>query len=181
MSDGSEESSLLTEMAELRRATRASTASWWYPMVLFGVVAVGGGVVSLTNDVLQMAWWVAAVAVALLFTARFYQRRAVSLSVVAKHRRYWVLWLLIAAGAFAAPILAPAGAEAPAAWIVLAVGYLAAAGMGRSVRLAVLAAMLGATSAIVALSSATAFSADVACGCVVFGCGLAARGAVRRR
>lgn len=175
------ESTLLAELADLRLARRASSDSWWYPMVIFGLVAIAGGLVSLANDAVQVAWWAGAIAAAMALTARFYRRRSSALGVVPKHRRYWLLWVLITVGAFGGPIVAPAPAKAAAAWIVVALGYAVAAGMGRSARLAVLAGTLGLVSAVVVAVSAPAMTANLACGVVLIGSGLAAHAAESAR
>jgi hypothetical protein len=110
--------------------------------------------------------------------------------MVPRYRRYWLLWLAITVGAFTVPAVGPAvakqtaakqtaakqtaakqtaakqtAAKQTAAWTtVLALGYALMAVMGRSTHLAILAGMLGATSAVLTAVSAPAATADVTCG-----------------
>jgi hypothetical protein len=169
------EATLLAEVGELRRATQASAESWWYPMVSFGLVAVGGGVATMASGTIQIGWWTAGLTSAALLTARFYRRRSASLGMVPRYRRYWLLWLAVTLGAFAVPAVAPAVAKPAAAWIVISLGYGVVAAMGRSTRLAVLAGMLAAASAVQLAVSATSATTDVACGCILIVGGLVAR------
>jgi hypothetical protein len=169
--------SLVRELDELRQATRASALSWWFPMVVFGLVAIGGGLLAATADAIKLAWWVTAPIAAMLLIAGHYRRHSASVGAVAKHRRYWYLWLPCSAAAFAAPLLAPEAARAAAPWMVIAIGYLAAAGLGRSLRMATLGGLLGAASLALAAGAAGEMTVDVVCGVILLGGGLAAHGA----
>jgi hypothetical protein len=140
------EAILLAEVDDLRRATHASSE-----------------------------WRTGSLTAAATLTARFYRRRSSSLGMVPKYRRYWLLWLAITFGAFAVPAIAPAGAKAAGAWLVISVGYAVAAAIARSARLAALSVMLGGASAVLVSVSATTATGDVVCGLILIAGGLAAR------
>lgn len=92
MSDDALAASLLTEIAETRRSTQATAVSLWYPMVVFGLVAVGGGVLTFAGNLAQMVWWAVGVFGGLLLVARFYRRRCASVGLVSRHHRYRPPW-----------------------------------------------------------------------------------------
>jgi hypothetical protein len=145
-------------------------------------------VASVASDAVQIASWTVGSTIAATVTARCYRRRSASIGMVPRYRRYWLLWLAITVGAFTVPAVGPAvakqtaakqtAAKQTAAWTtVLALGYALMAVMGRSTHLAILAGMLGATSAVLTAVSAPAATADVTCGFILVIAGLAARGA----
>jgi hypothetical protein len=175
MGDETAASTLLWDLSELRRVVRQSAGSFWYPMVAFGLVGVGGGVANLGNGAVQIAWWVLALGGAATLTARFYRCRSTALGAVANHRRYWVLWLAITVAVFGSMSIVPVAARAEGPWILVALGYGLAGTMARSARLAVLTMMLGCAAGAAVALTASATVVDLACGLILVGSGLAAR------
>jgi hypothetical protein len=168
-------SATLSELAELRHAAKASTTSWWFPMVFFGLVAIGGGVLDTASGDLQLAWWAGSVTAASVLTWLFYRHRSASQGAVSKHHRFWLLWMPLSAAAFTAPLVAPPGAEAASAWGVVAFGYLLTGWLARSARVGVVGALLMTVVVLVMVASASSAASDIACGIVLIGSGGLAR------
>lgn len=167
--------SLLLEFEALRCAARASVASWWYPMVAFGLVAVGGALADAAGGWVPAVWWPVALVSAMVVTARFYRRRSVDLGAVPRYRRYWALWLPITAGAFVLPALVPARAAPVTAWLLVAVGYLIMAGLARSARMGITGGLIAGVGVAGVTLAAPAVASDLLCGLILMASGLSAR------
>ena len=145
----------LQHIEHLRRGTRATLASFWFPLVLFGVLTLASAVVAWRAwGPAVGAYWAVAGPLGGAVTAAYHRRRERALGVEGP----WVAHALTGAGIVVGCFLA-AGlgqaldseatiAVAPA--LVVSAGYLVFACLDRSAMLAAVAAALAAAAAALA-------------------------------
>ncbi|HLI37076.1 MAG TPA: hypothetical protein VKV80_07010 [Streptosporangiaceae bacterium] len=170
---------LLTEVRRTREMARAVARSWWFPMVVFGGIALAAAAIDASGSGLAIAlWWPLAAAAGFAAVWRYYRMRSRRLGVGVS--RYWQpgLWVV-------AMPAAVAGGEAAPAWLAPAIPYAAVAGCFlllawrcRSWELLVAAAALLTASALAVASTEPGVLADAGCGLVLVCAGLWSRARV---
>jgi hypothetical protein len=87
----------LAEVERLRRRTRASFGQPWFPMAVFGGVAVAAApALAVANMFVLVPLWIVAGGVGMVAIQRFYRRRANARGVVTRGRRSWFVGVAIA-------------------------------------------------------------------------------------
>lgn len=180
----------LRHIERLRHGTRATLASFWFPLVLFGGLTLASAAVAWRAwGPAVGAYWALAGPLGGLVTAAYYWRRERALGLEGP----WVPHALTGAGIVVGCFLAAglgqaldsetAIAVAPA--LVVSVGYLVFAWLDRSAVLAAVAAALAAAAAALAATSIDArdLAAIVALlyGATFLATGVAYRGIELRR
>lgn len=170
----------LADLGAVRADTRRSVGTPWFPLVVFGAVAVTTApLVALVGAwTLAIVWPPASVA-GLLLVGRHYRRRSRRHGVAGAGRRSWAIGTAMLVGCSAGGLLGGAVGDPSAALIaplaVAVAGYLALGWAQHS-----LAAPLGVTAGALAgtalaLSGAPAWSVVLAFGGALVATGLALR------
>jgi hypothetical protein len=174
---GREAVETLRDVARLRRATRRSLGTPWFPLVYFGVLTmVSAPLLGDGPAAGLIALWVLAGTLGMALTRRHYRRRAQRRGVAGRRRSWWVAWAMFA-GCFAAGLAGgllgglAGGVIGPIA--VVSAGYVV---MGVQQRRAVVALAALPAAALAALSAAAGGSPQSAE--LAFGAALALAGAV---
>ena len=169
----------LDEIDRLRRTTRADLGSFWFPLVLFGALTLGGVAVGLVFGDLAIAfWWAVAGPGGGALTAFHYRRRECAIGV----RRFAVPHMATAAGmivgCFALSALTSGRLQEVAAAFAVAAGYAVFAVLDRN---RVLAAVAGAVLAVAVAALASGIEHPGAVAWTVIGAAMVATGVAARR
>lgn len=101
----------LAEVERLRRRTRASLGQPWFPMVVFGGVAVASApVLAVASMFVLVPLWIVAGTAGMVAIQRFYRRRANARGAVTRSRRSWFVGVAIAVLALVAGYVGGAAA-----------------------------------------------------------------------
>lgn len=175
MSDPDSASDLLAEVHLVRATTRSAVRSSWYPMVIFGLGAIGASLVAAVRPGATALWWIVVDVVGVALVVRFYRRRTESFGVLPRHRRVWLVWIFAAVGAFLVSALVPDGLEPVAAWLLVALAYLVLAAVTSMALLAGTGAVLCVVSLLSLGTSSPVVVANLSCGMVLIGTGVMSR------
>ena len=146
----------LREVDALRRHTLSERRSTWFPLVLFGVLALGAAVACEVGDERTVAlYWAVAGPAGGIATGAYAWRRSLRVGVASSPLPYLVTAVAIVVGASLAGALSTGSARTTAPYLVVAVGYLVFAWLDRHPLAAVTAvAVLAAAVAVVATGPA---------------------------
>jgi len=174
---GQEAVDTLRDLARLRRATRHSLGTPWFPLVYFGALTMASALLLADGPgAAVIALWVLGGALGMALTRRHYRRRAQQRGVIGRRRTWWVAWAM-SAGCFVAGVCGgilgglAGGVIGPMA--VVSAGYVV---MGLQQRRPSVALAAVPAAALAALAAATGGSPQFAELC--FGAALALAGAV---
>lgn len=140
----------LDELERVRRHTRAAVHPAWFPMLLFGLLALASSPLTLVGDgeAIGLFWFVAGPAGGVA-TSLYYRRRAITLGAGVRGGAY----VALAVALFLAASSAGAVTESAAApMLVIAVAYLGFARLERSWAVAGVSIALGVAAAVVAVA-----------------------------
>ena len=169
----------LREVDDLRRRALSERRSTWFPLVLFGVLALGVAVACEADDDRAVAlYWAVAGPAGGIATGAYAYRRSLRTGVAASPLPYLATAMAILVGASLAGALSSGPARATAPYLVVALGYLVFAWLDRHPVAAVMAVVvLVAAVAVVATGPAH--------GCAIlsaiFGLAFAATGLALRK
>lgn len=171
----------LSEVAWLRRRTRRSLGTPWFPLVCFGALTMLSAPLVAAAGVSVLApYWVMAGAGGMLLTRRHYQHRGRRRGVAGR-RRAWAVAAAMFASCFAAGIIAgvaagkAAGVLAPV--LVVLAGYALFGWLQRSLALAVAVAPGAALAVALVLAGASPWAVELTFGAAL----VAAGGGLRAR
>jgi hypothetical protein len=168
----------LHEVDALRRRTLSERRSTWFPLVLFGVLALGAAVAcEVGGDRAVAVYWAVAGPAGGIATGAYAYRRSLRVGVAPSPLPYLVTAVAILVGASLTGALATGSARTTAPYLVVAVGFLVFAWLERH--------PLAAVTAVVALVTAMAVVATGPVhGCAIlsatFGLAFAATGLALR-
>jgi hypothetical protein len=139
----------MMEICRLRRRTRSDLQAFWFPLIVFGALSIGGAAVILASWGLAVAlYWAVAGPAGGIATGHYYHQRGRNLGVETPPARYIAVAIAIMVGCFLTGALGGArGSDLTAAVgpsLCISVGYVAFAYLERSVSVAVIAIALGA-------------------------------------
>jgi hypothetical protein len=139
----------LMEIGRLRGRTRSDLQALWFPLIVFGVLSIGGAAVILVSWGWGIAlYWAVAGPAGGIATGRFYHQRGRDLGVEAPPAPYVGVAIAIMVGCFLTGMLggmlgsALTAAVGPS--LAISVGYVAFAYLERRASVAVIAIALGA-------------------------------------
>lgn len=169
-------SELLGEVAELQRLARAAVGNWWVAMVVFGLVGVGAGAVTMVAPGrLLGGYWLGADIVALAVVTLSARRRSRAIGARLTFGRPLLAGAALGMLAFGAAVVTPAWLAPVAPWVVVIVAYVAMAFVAHLGELAVVAAVMALACAAALATGRPEGSADFACGLVLVAAGLHSR------
>jgi hypothetical protein len=146
----------LTSIRETRKRTRAELRSYWYPLVVFGVLMlVSTPFFKLWDGAGVGAYWLVAAPAGMAAVARHYRRRELDAGLATAPRPYNVVAVCLVAACFALGFGGGiAGNDDVASFgppLAVAVAYVVYAWLERSLLLLVLACVLAALTVALAL------------------------------
>lgn len=170
----------LEGVVRLRRRTRRSLGSPWFPLICFGLLTILSAplVAAMGTAVLAPLWLVAGTA-GMLLTRRHYRRRARQRGVTGRGRRSWAIACTMSAGAFIAGVTGgsvsgeAAGVMAPI--VVIVTGYLLLGALQRDPRPSLALAPGAILATVLVLEGQAPWIVELA-----FGAGLVAAGTALR-
>lgn len=139
----------LREVDTVRRRTLSERRSTWFPLVLFGVLALGAAVACEVGDDRAVAlYWAVAGPAGGIATGAYAYRRSLRVGVAASPLPYLVTAAAILVGASLTGALSTGSARTTAPYLVVALGFLVFAWLDRH--------PVAAVAAVVALVAAVA-------------------------
>jgi hypothetical protein len=169
----------LRTVEAVQRHTRAAVHPAWFPLVVFGVLALASAPFCAIGGGLGVGvFWLVAGPAGGVATSLYYRRREQVLGAGVRGGPYWA----VAAGIFVAAWLTGASGservETAGPMLAVALGYLAFARLEKNPQIAVVAAVLAVVAVVVGITG-------IAHGCVVlsltFGLAFTSTGLVLRR
>jgi hypothetical protein len=143
----------LREVDALRRRTLSERRSTWFPLVLFGVLALGAAVACEVGDDRAVAlYWVVAGPAGGIATGAYAYRRSLRVGVAASPLPYLVTAVAILVGASLTGALSTGSARTTAPYLVVALGFLVFAWLERH-PVAAVAAVVGLVAAVAVVAT----------------------------
>jgi hypothetical protein len=144
---------LIETLESDRRRARGLLASFWFPLILFGAVAMGSAVViALAPGVAIAVYWAVAAPAGSVITAIWYRSRHLRVGLGANPWPYILLAITIIVGCFAVGLLGRGSALSfSGPMLVIGVGYLGYSWLERSPLVAVVAMLHAAAGVLLYL------------------------------
>jgi hypothetical protein len=172
----------LREVDDLRRRALSERRSTWFPLVLFGVLALGAAVACEAGDDRTIArYWMVAGPAGGIATGAYAYRRSLRTGVAASPLPYLATAMAILVGASLAGALTTGSARATAPYLVVALGYLVFAWLDRH-PVAAVAAAVALVAAVTVVATGPAHGCAILSaifGLAFLSTGLALRGSER--
>jgi hypothetical protein len=170
----------LAEITRLRRRTRRSLGTPWFPLVCFGALTmVSAPLVAALGTVALAPFWLIAGAGGMLLTRRHYRHRIRRRGVAGRGRRAWLIAATMCAAAFAAGILVgvTAGEEAGvlAPIVVVLAGYASLGWLLRSFAPPLAVAPAAALAGGLVIAGAAPWTVELGFGAALVAAGVALR------
>ncbi len=169
----------LSEIARLRRRTRRSLGTPWFPLVCFGALTMlSAPLIAMAGEAALAPFWAVAGGGGMLLTRRHYQRRSRQRGA-ASRRRVWTVAAAMFVGGFAAGIVGgvtggeSAGVLAPV--VVVLTGYAVLGWLQRSLALSLAVAPGAALAVALVLAEARPWAVELTFGAALVAAGVCLR------